>query len=349
MWLVSLRDLQWRRRRFLVAAVGASVVFALTLLLAGFVSAFGNEAGRTVAAFHAESWIVHLGESGPFTSSAPLAPADVSALIDQLGPTWALPVAVLPATLHHGRDTQVTLIGVVPGGWSVPSVVKGRTLQARGDVVVDRRSKVGVGKTVVVAGRQFQVVGQTSGLTTRGGIASIYMPLADAQQVGFAGQPLASAVVTQGRLPTDLPAGLQVLSNKQVKSDLLGPLRDAIRTIRFLGVLLWLVAALIFGSILYLTAVERVRDFAVFKATGTTNLVLVAELAIEGTAVALVASALGTVLGIFLAPALPIPAEVPGLAYAAVPLIALLAAVPATIIGVRRALTVDPAAAFAGP
>jgi putative ABC transport system permease protein len=345
MWLISLRDLQWRRRRFLVAAVGASVVFALTLLLAGFVSAFGNEAGRTVSAFHADSWIVHLGESGPFTSSAPLAPGDVATVASPS----AMPVAVLPATLHHGRDTQVTLIGVVPGGWSVPSVVKGRPLQATGDVVVDRRAKVGVGKTVVVAGRQFQVVGQTSGLTTRGGIPSIYMPLADAQQVGFAGQPLASAVVTRGPPAAALPAGLQVLSNKQVKADLLGPLKDAMRTIRFLGVLLWLVAALIFGSILYLTAVERVRDFAVFKATGTTNRVLVGELAIEATVVALIASALGTVLGIFLAPALPIRAEVPGLAYAAVPLIALLAAVPATIIGVRRALTVDPAAAFAGP
>jgi putative ABC transport system permease protein len=146
-----------------------------------------------------------------------------------------------------------------------------------------------------------------------------------------------------------LPPGLQLLSNHQVKADLLGPLKDAIRTIRFLGVLLWLVAALIFGSILYLTAVERVRDFAVFKATGTTNHVLVGELAIEAVVVALVASALGTVIGILLAPALPIRAEVPGYAYAAVPFIALLAAVPAAVIGVRRALTVDPTVAFAGP
>ncbi len=30
MWLLSLRDLQWRRRRFLIAVVATSLTFALT-------------------------------------------------------------------------------------------------------------------------------------------------------------------------------------------------------------------------------------------------------------------------------------------------------------------------------
>ena len=35
MWLVSLRDLQWRRRRFLIAVVATALVFAMSLLMAG--------------------------------------------------------------------------------------------------------------------------------------------------------------------------------------------------------------------------------------------------------------------------------------------------------------------------
>ncbi|HEV7855102.1 MAG TPA: glutamine ABC transporter permease, partial [Mycobacterium sp.] len=32
---VTLRDLQWRRRRFVITIVGTSLVFAMTLLLTG--------------------------------------------------------------------------------------------------------------------------------------------------------------------------------------------------------------------------------------------------------------------------------------------------------------------------
>ena len=35
MWLVSARDLLWRKRRFLIAVVSASMVFSLTLVLEG--------------------------------------------------------------------------------------------------------------------------------------------------------------------------------------------------------------------------------------------------------------------------------------------------------------------------
>jgi putative ABC transport system permease protein len=35
MWLVSLRDLQWRRRRFLIAVAATALVFAMSLLMAG--------------------------------------------------------------------------------------------------------------------------------------------------------------------------------------------------------------------------------------------------------------------------------------------------------------------------
>jgi CRP-like cAMP-binding protein len=35
MWLVGVRDLQFRRRRFMIAALATSVVFSMTLLMAG--------------------------------------------------------------------------------------------------------------------------------------------------------------------------------------------------------------------------------------------------------------------------------------------------------------------------
>ncbi len=48
MLITALRDMQWRLRRFIIAAVGTGMVFALTLILTGLmpVSGRGPACGR---------------------------------------------------------------------------------------------------------------------------------------------------------------------------------------------------------------------------------------------------------------------------------------------------------------
>ena len=73
MWLVGVRDLQYRRRRFLIAVLATSVVFAMTVLMSGMSNGLDAEVDRIVASFHADSWVVARGASGPFTASKFLA------------------------------------------------------------------------------------------------------------------------------------------------------------------------------------------------------------------------------------------------------------------------------------
>ena len=61
------------------------------------------------------------------------------------------------------------------------------------------------------------------------------------------------------------------MTNDQAREDILRPLQNAAQSIDFVRILLWIVAACIVASIVYLSAMERTRDFAVFKATGTSN------------------------------------------------------------------------------
>ncbi len=49
-WLVSYRDLGWRKRRFVMAVAAITMVLALTLLLSGFRDGINVETGRTVRA-----------------------------------------------------------------------------------------------------------------------------------------------------------------------------------------------------------------------------------------------------------------------------------------------------------
>jgi hypothetical protein len=68
-WRVSVRDLLFRRRRFLIATAVTALVFGLTLVLDGLVESIGHESNRIVGLFDADHWLVADGGSGPFTTT----------------------------------------------------------------------------------------------------------------------------------------------------------------------------------------------------------------------------------------------------------------------------------------
>ena len=97
---------------------------------------------------------------------------------------------------------------------------------------------------------------------------------------------------------------------------------------------------------LYLNAQERTRDFAVFKATGSTSRSIVTGLAVQAVAIAAVASVLAIVIGIVLAPVMPMAVETPLSAYLLLPVVVLIVSLLGSLAGARRAATVPPALAF---
>ena len=111
---------------------------------------------------------------------------------------------------------------------------------------------------------------------------------------------------------------------------------------------MWIIAAIIVAALVYVTALERTRDFAVLKAVGATTGVLFAGLAGQAVLVSLMAAVIGGVLSTFMTGVFPQPVYVPGSAYVVLPLSALLVGLLASLAALRRAVSVDPAAAFAG-
>ena len=59
-----------------------------------------------------------------------------------------------------------------------------------------------------------------------------------------------------------------------------------------MAALMWVIAAGIIGLIVYLSAIERIRDFAVFKATGAPNRLIVGGLMLQAVLVAVTAGIL---------------------------------------------------------
>ena len=214
-------------------------------------------------------------------------------------------------------------------------------------MIADAALGVKLGATVSAFGRQYTIVGRTSGVTSYAGVPVAFVPILDLQAGALSGALLATAVVALGSTTTPL-SGYHVITNDGVRADLGRPMHQATDTINFLTVLLWLVAAGIIGSVLYLQAIERSRDFAVFKATGVTTRTLLWGLAFQAIALALSSAVAAYVLSFALTPVMSMAVTIPRSAYVLLPIVAVVVGLMSSLIALRRAVTVDPALAFGG-
>lgn len=343
MWLVSARDLQFRARRFVIAVIVVSAVFAVALAMDGMKRSVQDEGPAIVAAFGADEWLVARGATGPFTSTRVL---DASVADDVRGADRADPVVLSRSAIADDPPRDVNLIGHEAGGLGTPEVTEGRVAKARGEVVLSSGTDEQVGDRVEIGGQRFRVVGKADGGRYYFGVPTAFVTLADAQGIVFKGAPLVTAVAVEGDARP--PAGTTEFANDEVVDDLNRPLEGGYQGIAVTAFLMWLIAAGIIGLIVYLSAIERTRDFAVFKATGAPNRVIVGGLMIQAVLVALIAAVIGVPFSRLVAQGMPTKTGLNWSAVTQLVIVAVVVGVLASLVAVRRALTTDPAVAFGG-
>ena len=241
---------------------------------------------------------------------------------------------------------QVGLLGL-PAPWPLP-LVEGRTSERSGEIVADRSSGLKLGDRLQLGTTRYSVVGLMHGRTLFGGQPLIVLTIKDAQRRLAGGASITRAFVERTTPAGPAPPGLTRFSRAEAAADLERPMRTATRSIAFIEVLLWLVAACIIGSVVFLSALERARDFAIFKATGVKAWQMGTGLAMQGVILAVFASLLSIGVALLLAPLFPMAVSIPARASATLPAVAVVIGVVASIAGMRKTTTVDPAAAFGG-
>lgn len=345
MWTITLRDLQYRRRQFAIAVVGAGFAFALALVLTGMSAGFRHEARETVAAIGADAWVVPRGVTGPFTSQSTM-PAR---LAQRISAEQAEPLVEFGhvANLADGDAVNANVIGHSIGELGDPVWGRGAASLPRGEAVVDERLGADEGEMITVGRRSLRVVRVVSDRTYFAGMPTIYVSLEEAQAIAFEAKPLATTIVTRGE-PTQLPPGFTAVTNDDVREDLLQPLDGAVGSIDLTRVLTWVLAVVVIGAVTYLSALERLRDFAVLKAVGSSPRTLVLSLSAQAVLASLLAALLGALIAQALRSGFPLPIVIEPGAYVALPLLAILIGILASLAAMRRALKVDPALAFSG-
>lgn len=345
MLIAALRDLQWRKRRFVIAIVGTGLVFAMTLVLTGLANGFRVEATRTVDSLGLDAFLVKNGATGPFLGSSAF-PANK---LQVSGVEKAVPLVYGSATMpNDGSARSVNVFGAPEKGPGMPAMESGRPPSAAHEAAVSNTMEKPIGATIEVGSRNLQIVGIVDDSTALAGQSNVFLTVNGAQTLLFSGQQLISSIGVVGP-PERAPAGFKLIGRQGAIDDLLRALTGARQAMSLMAGLLWVVAAMIVGSMIYMSALERTRDFAVFKAVGVPTRSILAGLAMQAVIVAVLSAILGGVLSVLLGPLFPMRVDIPTIAFILLPVVAVTIGVLASLAGLRRAVTVDPAMAFGGP
>jgi putative ABC transport system permease protein len=349
MLFAALRDMQWRKRRLVIAVVSTGLIFGMTLVLTGLAHGFRVEAQHTVDSLGVDAFVVKAGAAGPFLGSTPFPDVDLARVAAEPGVVAAAPLACVGTIMKDGTSGRnVTAFGAPEHGPGMPRVSEGRAPSRPDEVATSSTLGRHLGDTIQVGAHSLRIVGIVPNSTALAKISNIFLTTEGLQRVAYNGQPMVTSIGINGT-PRALPDGYQTFDRTGAVNDLLRQLKVAVNSISIVAILLWIVVVLIVGSVVYLSALERLRDFAVFKAIGVPTRSILMGLALQALVIALLAAVVGVVLAQLLAPLFPMIVVVPPGAYMALPMIAVVIGLLASVAGLRRAVVVDPALAFGGP
>src|SRR5690606_22284528 len=149
----------FRARRFSITVVGTSLVFALTLVLAGLSSAFGVEVEDTIDELPLDGWVVDESSAGPLLSASPLPAETVDDIRAIDGVEAAGGMALGRQTIElDGALEDVILIAAEPGQPGMPEPDDGSAPAQSGELMVSSRLGLDVGDELALGERTFEIV-----------------------------------------------------------------------------------------------------------------------------------------------------------------------------------------------
>jgi putative ABC transport system permease protein len=344
MLTTSLRDMQWRQRRFIIAAVGTGMVFAMTLIITGMMTGTRVEAQRLVNSIGIDRYLIKAGAVGPFIGSSRFPEAETRDVARLPGVAAAIPVIYSNIILQDSRSPENVNVYGLPEQ-AMPPIAAGRAPTNLSEVAVSTTLRRSIGDDVEMGSQKLHVVGLVHKSTTLAGQPNAFVTVAEAQRLMYSSQKVISAIGLRGT-PTQIPEGFRIVDRRAAVDDMIRPLHMARLAMSYLSILLWAVAASIVGSLIYLSALERTRDFAVFKALGVATRSVLAGLMLQAVLVALVAAMLGGLLAVLIGPLFPMLVVVTSSAFLSLMGTAVVVGLLASLAGVRRAVAIDPVLAF---
>jgi putative ABC transport system permease protein len=375
---LAYRDIRHNAGRFLLTCLGLGLLLGVVLAMVGIYRGMVNDALTLVRAPAADLWVVEAEKRGPFAESSRI-PGDTREAIERLhGVTAAGSVTYMTADVTHaGRMLRFQVVGYEPGRpGGPPALIAGRPLaRSHFELVADRSTKLQPGDTIMLGRNRFTVTGLTAGQVTSGGDPVVYVSLLDSQKLqsdlappairierarGAGGGSTDTVNAVVARLAPTVPVGdvaqgvqrwkhLTAITQAEQEIILTGSVvQRARQQIGLFTSILLVVSTVIIALIIYTMTMDKMRELATLKLIGAPDRTIIGmivqqAIALGGSGFVIGAALITTVKDYFPRHVLLQPQD--GLALAGVVLVVCLLA---SGLGVRLALSIDPAKALGG-
>jgi putative ABC transport system permease protein len=376
---LAYRDIRHNLLRFIMTCFGLSLLLGSVILITGVYGGLIDDALRQARAANADLWVVEAGTNGPFAESSRI-PGDTRELVSRVyGVERAGSVTYQSVqTELKGKPLRLFLIGFElgrPGGPRKLSAGR-EIMRSHYEMIVDRSAGLALGQEVPLGtrGHMFTVVGLTRDNVTSSGDPVGYLTLRDAQALQFELAPPAGRreVARGGPLQTNdqinaviakvspfVRVGeaaaaltrwkhLKTLTQEQQETLLSKFVIEKARKQQLLiMVLLVIVSAVIIALIVYTLTMDKVRSIATLKFVGAPDRTIIGLIVQQALSMGLAGYFTGLALVLTFQPYLPRRIVLDPTTVAAVLVITVAICLVASILGIRLALKVDPAAALA--
>src|SRR5919205_4495673 len=219
MLIAALRDMQWRKRRFVIAIFSTAIIFAMTLALTGLANGFRVEAEKTVDVLGVDVFLVKAGASGPSVGATPFGPVVLQRIAATPGVIAAAPLAYAGGTATLGDTTRnVDIFGAPERGPGMPAVSEGRVASTPDEVAVSTTLERQIGDDVEIASRRLHIVGLVENSTALANLPNVFLTTQGAQQLVYGGQQLVASIGIRGTL-AQVPPGYRGIDRAGAVAD----------------------------------------------------------------------------------------------------------------------------------
>jgi putative ABC transport system permease protein len=375
---LAYRDIRHNAGRFLLTCVGLGMLLGVVLAMIGIYRGMVTDALSLVRAPQVDLWVVEADRRGPFAESSRV-PGDTREAIERLrGVTAAGSVTYQSVDIAKASGRmRFQIIGYEPGRPGGPeSLMAGRPLaRSHFELVADRTTGLVPGDTLMLGRNRFTVVGLTQGQVTSSGDPVVYVSLLDSQKLQFELAPPAARIeMARGsaggekdtvnaviaRIDRNMRAEdvaqsvrrwkhLSAITQSEQEIILTGSVvQRARQQIGLFTSILMTVSAVIIALIIYTMTMDKIREIATLKLIGAPDRTIIGMIVQQAVALGMTGFLLGAALISAVKDYFPRRVVLQfedGLALAGIVLVVCLLA---SGLGVRLALTVDPAKALGG-
>jgi len=380
MFLAS-RELVFARGRFTLMGIVIALIAVLVVLLSGLSSGLVNDGVSGLKSMKATSFAFDKGTITDNAFSRSLVDDEQIAVwqdADGIEQAEPMGVSIVNGTTDDDEQIDLTLFGIVPGGFQEPELSSGEQIGDRLDGIVvseTARTEQGLELGDVITldrlGVELEVIGFTDGQATFGHVDVAYLPIDTwrliASNAALPGEPTAEqvealdfefasvvAVYAPDLALEDLEAideDADTMSMTRTEAFNASPGYEAeTLTLSMIQVFLYVICALVVGAFFTVWTVQRKSEIAILRAVGASRGYLLrdslAQAAILLVGFTAIGVAIGVGLGAMMPDAMPFDLEFGPILIASVLTIAL--GLIGAMLAVLRITRVDPLNALGG-